>query len=75
MNSQVFVIVFWFLVEDFKLSARTKDARDTRDVFLESLYRVFLRVPIFETKDLIHSCSRMCLFIFNCTSASLKENN
>ena len=38
MNSQVFVILFWFLVEHFKLSARTKDARDTRDAFLESVY-------------------------------------
>ena len=38
MNSPVFVILFWFLVEHFKLSARTKDARDTRDAFLESVY-------------------------------------
>ena len=38
MNSRVFVILFWFLVEHFKLSARTKDARDTRDAFLESVY-------------------------------------
>ena len=38
VNSQVFVILFLFLVEHFKLSARTKDARDTRDVFLESVY-------------------------------------
>ena len=38
VNSQVLVILFWFLVEHFKLSARTKDARDTRDAFLESVY-------------------------------------
>ena len=38
VNSPVFVILFWFLVENFKLSARTKDARDTRDAFLESVY-------------------------------------
>ena len=38
VNSIVFVILFWFLVEHFKLSARTKDARDTRDAFLESVY-------------------------------------
>ena len=38
MNSQVFVILFWFLVEHFKLSARTKDVWDTRDAFLESVY-------------------------------------
>ena len=38
VNSLVFVILFWFLVENFKLSARTKDARDTRDAFLESVY-------------------------------------
>ena len=38
VNSQVFVILFWFLVEHFKVSARTKDVRDTRDEFLESLY-------------------------------------
>ena len=37
MNSQVFVILFWFLVEHFKLPARTKDARDMRDAFLESV--------------------------------------
>ena len=34
----VFLILFWFLVEHFKLSARTKDARDTRDAFLEIVY-------------------------------------
>ena len=38
VNSQMFVIVFWSLVEHFKLSARTKDARYTRDAFLESVY-------------------------------------
>ena len=38
VNSPVFVILFWFLVEHFKLSARTKDPRDTRDAFLESVY-------------------------------------
>ena len=38
VNSPVFVILFWFLVEHFKLSARTKDARDTRDAFLKSVY-------------------------------------
>ena len=41
VNSQVFVILFWSLVEHFKLSVRTKDARDTRDTrdaFLESDY-------------------------------------
>ena len=38
VNSLVFVILFWFLVENFKLSARTKDVRDTRDAFLESVY-------------------------------------
>ena len=38
VNSQVFVILFWFLVEHFKLPARTKDARDTWDAFLESVY-------------------------------------
>ena len=38
VNSLVFVILFWFLVENFKLSARTKDARDMRDAFLESVY-------------------------------------
>ena len=40
VNSQVFVILFWFLVEYFKLSARTKDMQDMRDAFLESVYRV-----------------------------------
>ena len=40
VNLQVFVILFWFLVEHFKLSARTKDARDTQGAFLE----VFIRV-------------------------------
>ena len=38
VNSQVFVILLWFLIEHFKLSARTKDARDARDAFLESVY-------------------------------------
>ena len=38
VNSLVFVILFWFLVENFKLLARKKDARDTRDAFLESVY-------------------------------------
>ena len=38
VNSPMFVILFWFLVENFKLSARTKDARDTLDGFLESVY-------------------------------------
>ena len=38
VNSLVFVILFWFLAENFKLSAKTKDARDTRDAFLESVY-------------------------------------
>ena len=38
VNSRVFVILFWFLVEHFKLSARKKVARDTRDAFLESVY-------------------------------------
>ena len=38
VNSPVFVMLFWFLVENFKLSARTKDARDMRDAFLESVY-------------------------------------
>ena len=38
VNSLVFVILFWFLAENFKLSARTKDVRDTRDAFLESVY-------------------------------------
>ena len=42
VNSLVFVILFWFLVENFKLSARTKDARDTRDAFLESVYPCIL---------------------------------
>ena len=38
VNSPVFVILVFFLVENFKLSARTKDARETRDAFLESVY-------------------------------------
>ena len=38
VNSRVFVILFWFLVEHFELSARTKDGQDTRDAFLESVY-------------------------------------
>ena len=38
VNSLMFVILFWFLVENFKLSARTTDAQDTRDAFLESVY-------------------------------------
>ena len=38
VNSPVFVILVWFLVENFKLSARTKDARETRDAFLKSVY-------------------------------------
>ena len=42
VNSQLFCIIFWFLVEHFKLSARTKDARDTRDAFLESVYPCIL---------------------------------
>ena len=38
VNSQVSVILFWFLVEHFKLLARTKDARDMWDAILESVY-------------------------------------
>ena len=38
VNSLVFVILFWFLVKNFKLSARTKDARYTWDAFLKSVY-------------------------------------
>ena len=39
MNSQVFgILILVSLVEHFKLSARTKDAQDTRDAFLESVY-------------------------------------
>ena len=37
-ESIIYLILFWFLVKNFKLSARTKDARDTRDTFLESVH-------------------------------------
>ena len=46
VNSLVFVILFWFLVENFKLSASTKDARDTRDAFLESVYPCIISVTV-----------------------------
>ena len=49
MNSQVFVILFWFLVEHIKLSARTKDVRDTRDAFLESVYPCIALEPMVTT--------------------------
>ena len=52
VNSLVFIILFWFLVENFKLSARTKDARDTRDAFLESVYPCDLCFNLFFSKPL-----------------------
>ena len=65
VNSIVFVILFWFLVENFKLSARTKDARDTRDAFLESVYPC-ITVP----KDKYETFSANCL---KCQPLSNKE--
>ena len=60
VNSEVFVILFWFLVEHFKLSARTKDARDTRDAFLEYVYPCIARALQKNFKillgKLIHNC-------------------
>ena len=54
VDLQVFFFLFWCLVEHFKLLARTKDAQDTRDAFLESVYPRIL-VIMLNTVKLIYS--------------------
>ena len=49
INLPAFDISIWFLVEILQLKKRTKDARDTRDAFLESVKPCII-LPLFKGK-------------------------